>query len=59
MLNNIMKTMKQSRNMNPSVKNPVQRRLKCQKMEKESEESSNAFYDFHWPDGNISFHVPN
>ena len=26
---------------------------------KEFEESSNANYDFHWPDGNISFQVPN
>ena len=31
----------------------------CLAMKKVSEESSNANYEFHWPDGNISFQFPN
>ena len=39
---------------------PSPKEIKMSKHEiKESKESSNANYDFHWPDGNISFQVPN
>ena len=46
--------------INKSInQNPIQRRLGCPKMEKRTEESSNEYYDLYWPDGNISFQVPN